>query len=67
MLYIYKLCTGPDPASLTSLRLKKEDTVLWLKSLFNPQMNRRKTEKYKKGTIIRKCPNYTKVTVDKNK
>ena len=21
-------CTGPDPASLTSLRLKKEDTVL---------------------------------------
>jgi hypothetical protein len=52
-------CTGPDPASLTSLRLKKEDTVLWLKSLLNPQMNRWKTEKYKKGTIIRKCRTYT--------
>jgi hypothetical protein len=33
-------CTGPDPASLTSSRLKKEDTVLWLKSLLNSQMNR---------------------------
>jgi hypothetical protein len=28
ILYHLTHCTGPDPASLTSLRLKKEDAVL---------------------------------------